>query len=281
MFGGAIFATDLPSWRPHLDVWIVLSAAFVGYLVLITRWAPVTGPERLSAVWSRRQQLACLAAFGLLWLGADWPIHDVAEERMYSVHMLQHLLFTQLAAPLLLLGTPGWFIVRFARRWSILPFLKGMNRFFPALLLHSTMVAVSHIPWWVETSLSNAWFHAFAHFWLFTAALLVWLPIASRASALPRLDPLPRIALIFLLGVMPTLPATWLAYAENPVYEGYAIRPKLWGWTAMDDQQMAALVMKTAAGAIGFLLIAVIFFRWAGGEERRSRTAKGLAWQDR
>ena len=34
---------------------------------------------------------------GVLWLGADWPIHDLAERYLYSMHMAQHLLFTLVA----------------------------------------------------------------------------------------------------------------------------------------------------------------------------------------
>ena len=35
-------------------------------------------------------------------------MHDLAEGYLYSVHMVQHLTLTMVAAPLLLLGTPAW-----------------------------------------------------------------------------------------------------------------------------------------------------------------------------
>ncbi|MGB2757361.1 MAG: cytochrome c oxidase assembly protein [Acidimicrobiia bacterium] len=276
-----LLASNLPPWNAHLDVWIVLSSVTVGYVALLTRWAPVADPAHLRLVWPRLQQFSCLAAVLVLWAGADWPVHDVAEGSMYSMHMVQHLLFTQIAAPLLLIGTPGWFLVRVLHRVRAMPVARSMTRFFPALLLHSFMVAVTHIPWFVDSSLKYGLFHFAAHVMLFVSALVVWLPILSTSRDLPRLNPLPRMMLIFLLGVMPTLPATWLAYADDPVYSRYTGLPKLWGWSALDDQQMAALIMKTAAGAIGFLLIAVIFFRWAGNEERRSRFTGAPAWQDR
>ena len=262
-------------------MWVVLSACGIGYVSLMTRWAPIGGPHDLRLVWPRLQQLSCLAAFVLLWIGADWPIHDTAEGSMYSMHMVQHFMFTQIAAPLLLIGTPGWFLTRLIRQLHIEHVMQRMIRFFPALVLHSFMVALSHVPWFIDASLKYGLFHFGAHVLLFGTALNVWLPVLSNSERLPRLNPLPRIVFIFLLGVMPTLPATWLAYADNPVYSRYADLPKLWGWTALDDQQMAALIMKTAAGATGFLLIAVIFFRWAGKEERRSRSEVRLAWQDR
>ena len=48
------------------------------------------------------------------WLASDWPVHDVAERSLYSVHMVQHLTFTSIAAPLLL-GTPAWLLALGAR----------------------------------------------------------------------------------------------------------------------------------------------------------------------
>ena len=44
----------------------------------------------------------------MLWLGADWPIHDLAERYLYIMHMTQHMLFTLVAAPLLIAGMPAW-----------------------------------------------------------------------------------------------------------------------------------------------------------------------------
>ncbi len=276
-----MLAASTPRWIPHLDVWVVLGGVAVLYFTALIRWAPIERPEHISQVWPRRQQLLCAVALFVLWAGSDWPIHDVAEQRMYSVHMVQHLLFTQIAPALLLLGTPGWFIRRLLTKARATHLVRYIARFFPALILHSLVVAVIHIPWVVNTALDVGWFHFVAHVVLFGTALLVWLPVVSTTSFIPRLSPLPRMLFVFLMGVMPTLPATWLGYADSPVYSGYAKRPKMWGWSALDDQQIAALIMKTAAGAIGFLLIAVIFFRWAGIEERRSRTEGLPAWQDR
>ena len=35
-------------------------------------------------------------------------MHDLAERYLYSAHMVQHLLFTLVAAPLLVTGIPAW-----------------------------------------------------------------------------------------------------------------------------------------------------------------------------
>ena len=44
----------------------------------------------------------------LLWVAADWPVHDIGEEYLYLVHMIQHTVLTLVMPPLLLLATPEW-----------------------------------------------------------------------------------------------------------------------------------------------------------------------------
>ena len=83
------------------------------------RARPGSGPGTLpaGAPVATRFQVTCfgLGAFAML-LAAEWPMHDLAEGYLYSVHMVQHLTLTMVAAPLLLLGTPGWLA-----RWLLRP----------------------------------------------------------------------------------------------------------------------------------------------------------------
>ena len=44
----------------------------------------------------------------LLWVAADWPVHDIGEQYLYFVHMIQHLLLTLVVPPVMLLATPEW-----------------------------------------------------------------------------------------------------------------------------------------------------------------------------
>ena len=44
----------------------------------------------------------------MIWLASDWPLHDLAENYLYSAHMVEHLLISLVAPPMLLLGIPDW-----------------------------------------------------------------------------------------------------------------------------------------------------------------------------
>jgi putative membrane protein len=57
--------------------------------------------------------------------------------------------------------------------------------------------------------------------------------------------------------------------------------PHLYGLSTLQDQQLAGLIMKIAAGLLLWMVIAVVFFRWAAEEERANTPRHGLAQLDR
>ena len=44
----------------------------------------------------------------VLWAASDWPVHDISEEYLYSVHMVQHMALSYFLPPLALMATPTW-----------------------------------------------------------------------------------------------------------------------------------------------------------------------------
>ena len=95
----------LPAWHVHPDVWLLFGSIVAVYLIAARRHLEVTGEET-----PRRKKVLFLTGMGVLWLGADWPVHDLAEGYLYLMHMTQHLLFTLVAAPLLIAGMPVWLL---------------------------------------------------------------------------------------------------------------------------------------------------------------------------
>src|SRR2546430_14011562 len=112
-------AVASPSWHAHVDVWLLVAALAASYAVVVFRVGPRhAAPGRPPVT---RLQVVCFA-LGVLavWVAADWPIHDIAERYNYSIHMVQHLVLSMVAAPLLLLGTPAWMLRLILRPPSLL-----------------------------------------------------------------------------------------------------------------------------------------------------------------
>src|SRR6185436_19444471 len=91
----------------------------------------------------------------------------------------------------------------------------------------------------------------------------------SPLPEIPRLAVPVRAVYLFLQSIVPTVPASFLTFGSAPLYKFYVGLPHLWGLTTLEDQQTAGLIMKLGAGMLLWMLIAVIFFRWAADEDRR------------
>jgi putative membrane protein len=255
-----------PSYAPHPDVWLLVAAIAAGYALAIRRLGPSLAPKGTPVV--TRFQLATFSAGVLaLWIASEWPIHDLGEGYLFSIHMVQHTVYSIIAAPLLLMGTPTW-LARWilSPRW-LLRTVRYLTRLIPATILFNLVVIVTHTPPVVNLSLHHGLVHFGVHTLIVVSSLLVWMPLLSPLPEVPRLQPLVRMLFLFLQTVVPTVPASFLTFGDHPLYHFYEHVPRLWGISALDDMRMAGLIMKILVGFSLWITIAIIFFRWYNAEE--------------
>ncbi len=260
----------LPAWHAHLDAWALIGTLVAAYLVALRR----NPAERAS----KGQVAAFLGGAGTLLLASDWPIHDIAEGYLYSVHMAQHLLMTLVAALLLVIGTPAWMARRLLRPRWLRTSVRCLARPVPGLIQFNVVLILSHWPVVVEGTVRYHPLHFVAHAVLLVSAILMWLPVASPLPEVPRLRAPMQMVYLFLQTIVPTVPASFLTFGTSPLYPIYGTFPRLWGVDVLTDQLMAGLIMKVAAGFYLWVIIGVIFFRWYASEERSGRDV--LLWDD-
>ncbi len=270
-------AAGFPHWHAHLDGWLLIGLVEVVYLVAL-RWERARRGPGADAPASRRQVAAFTAGVAVLWLASDWPVHDLAEGYLYSFHMIQHLLMTLVAAPLLLLGTPAWLARRILSPQWLLRIVKAVARPVPNLIQFNLVLVLSHWPLLVDATLRNHPLHFVAHAVLLVSALFMWLPVVSPLPEIRRLAPLAQMLYLFLQTIIPTIPASFLTLGRGLLYPIYGTFPRLWGTSALTDQQVAGLIMKIGAGSYLWAVIIVIFFRWYAREEAKPRDV--LLWDD-
>ncbi len=262
----------MPAWHPHPSVWLVLGGIWVAYLVAVRRHRTVAGelPDR------RRRTTLFSLGMACLWLGADWPVHDLAEGYLYSVHMTQHLLFTLVAPPLLIAGMPAWMWRDILRpRWLFLAF-RFLTRPIVALILFNGLLLFTHWPEVVEASVRSELTHFTLHVLLFGSAIVMWWPVMSPLVELPALTPPAQMMYLFAQSLAPTIPASFLTFGRTLLYPVYGTFPRIWGISALNDQLIAGLLMKLVGGFILWGFVATIFFRWHAREERDGWDALAL-----
>ena len=247
-------------WRfqPHPEVWLLVAFVFGAYIYA----ARVIGPVVVKAgpVITTKQRNAFIAAILMLWLASDWPVHDVAEEYLYSVHMFQHMVLSYFMPPLVLLAIPKWLfesVFGHGRARRVISFLAK-----PVIagVAFNLIVMITHIPDVVNRSVSNAPMHYGLHVALVLTALLVWMPICGPDRQL-HLQSGGKMIYLFLMSVVPTVPAGWLTFAEGVVYKHYDIAIRVWGVSVTTDQQVAGAIMKVGGSFFIWAIIVFIFFK--------------------
>jgi putative membrane protein len=196
----------------------------------------------------------------LLWMASDWPVHDISEEYLYSMHMFQHMLYSYFMPPLMLIATPVWLydlIFSGARARKVVNF---MTKPVVAGLLFNCVIMVTHIPQMVNRSVSNGPLHYSLHVLVVTSALLMWSPICGPDRS-RHLGYGGKMIYLFLMSVVPTVPAAWLTFADGAVYKHYDIAVRVWGLSVTTDQQLAGAIMKTGGSIYLWTIVVVIFFR--------------------
>jgi putative membrane protein len=266
-------------WRfvPHPEVWVLV----VGLAVLYVYAARVIGPKAVPAgtpAVTAAQRRWFVLGLVLLWVAADWPVHDIGEQYLYFVHMAQHIVLTLVVPPVMLLATPEWLARLVVGRGRVDAIVHKLARPIPAGIAFNGLALLSHWQVVVNGASSNGLFHYGMHTALVTTAVLFWIPVCGPFPEL-RISPPAQMIYLFVASIVPTVPGAWLTFANGAVYSAYDIPDRLWGLSVTSDQQIAGLLMKLGAGSYLWLLITIIFFRWASNQEAlRNEPAAALTF---
>jgi putative membrane protein len=208
-----------------------------------------------------------VAGIATLWLASDWPLHDLGEEYLFSLHMTQHLLLTYVMPVFFLLATPPW-LARLVvpEGSSSYRVLRRLSHPLVAGLLFNGMVVFTHWPALVNEAVANGFLHYLVHVMVVATAVLMWMPVFGPFEEW-RISSPAACAYLFAMSLLPTVPASWLIFADGSVYDAYDTPFRLWDISVTSDQQTAGVVMKLIGGSYLWAFIAVIFLRWAYGQQ--------------
>ena len=220
--------------EPSVSLSIVATAALYlrGWSVLRLRL-----PDRFDA----RRALVFVGGLSIIVFALSAPFEALTQQSL-SAHMVQHLVLTVVAAPMLWLGAPTAPVFVGLPRPVRRTLLAVTRSRFAGWLLHPGVgwvaFAVSfwvwHVPALYDLALeSDAWHHL-EHACFFVSALLFWRPVVLAWPARiswPRWTMIPYLA----LAMLQSLPlAAILTFSDRVLYAGYA---------SIDDQARAGVIM--------------------------------------
>ena len=197
---------------------------------------------------------------------------DAAGDATLSAHMVQHLILTNIAAPLLLLGAPVLLAVAStptatARRLvrvlqsSIVRVLASPLVAWPAFII--ALWAIHFTPFF-EAALESEPLHALEHALFLGTALWFWAPVIVIGPSPRREGPIGFPSrLLYLLIAMPAEAFLGFAIfgARHVLYAHYRS-------AGLADQQVAGEIMWIGSGVTMFVAFMLVGFVWAQREQR-------------
>ena len=260
-------------WTAHPEVWLLVAGA----LSLAWFASRVVQPKAVAAGFdpiTRNQKIWFGLGIVLIWGASDWPVHDVAENHLYSVHMAQHLLLSMMIPACFVLATPRWlFDILIPEGSALRRNVQRLSKPIVAGIIFNALTMWLHWSRVVQWSADSGAVHFAFHLMVFSSGLLMWMPVIGPVSEW-RLAPLGQCIYLFMMSIVPTVPGGWLVFAQGVVYRHYDTPERLWNIDVLTDQQAAGLIMKLAGGFFLWAVIVTIFSKWARQEGEADRIAR-------
>jgi putative membrane protein len=245
-------------------------------------WSTVTGLLALWALYlwrasvhakrtpsetpSALQHVYFAAGLIVLFGSLNGPVHDISDYYLFTGHMVQHLVLTFVAPPLLLLGTPGWMLRPALAVPAVATFARFVTAPRVAFALFNLVLAVWHLPPMYNSAMYYHEVHIVQHLMFLVTATISWWPLLSPMPELPRLSYPGQMLYSFLMTLPMTIVSVFIVYADHVLYPAYASAPRLWGLSPLEDQRLGGLIMWIPGGLFFYLLTSIIFFKWSSSQ---------------
>ena len=159
---------------------VIIGVLALGALYVVTGW----GMGRRVVP---RQAAAFAGGLVTILVALNGPVDGLADARLFSAHMAQHLLLAQVMPPLLLLGLPDWMLRPLVHLPAVRPLARRLTHPLVAFILYNALLIVIHVPAVFELMVRDEGAHIALHLLLMAAGILTWWPLLSPLPELPRL----------------------------------------------------------------------------------------------
>lgn len=269
------FVGALTWWSSEPLPWLVGAVALLGYLAAVRR-VNRDRPRVPVPAWRVAAWLGGVAAILVALVSAI----DLYAEDFLSIHMVQHLLLSMVAPPLLALGAPITVLLRVAspdvRRRLILPVLH--SRVVRVLasplvawpLFTATMFATHFSPLY-DAALDDPGIHVAEHLVFLVTGVLFWSPVVAADPIPHRLGYPARVAYVILQMPVNAAVGLMIYFAPTVLYAHYATLVRTWGPSARVDQQVGGALMWGLGDVILLATVPLLVAAWMRADARKTR----------
>lgn len=227
---------------------------------------PAPIPAEVWGQWNLDPVILAPLAIGAVWLGFSRSLDAKARmvgglalavlavafvspicalsSALFAARTVHHILLVCIAAPLI-----AWALPRIS--WP------GFGTVMIAAVLQAVVLWFWHAPVLYEAALSNHFVYALMELTLLGASLLFWVGVRAAPAPTAALGLVLTMVQMGMLGAL-------LVFAGMPIYGPHLATTDAWGLTALEDQQLAGLIMWAPAAGIYLVAALVQVARWIG-----------------
>ncbi len=210
---------------------------------------------------------------------------DSLSEKLFWVHMTQHVLLLTVAAPLIALGAP-W-----SSMWRPLPLgprrsvaraitrspgcapLRALGHLLArpraAWIAFSANLVLWHIPAIYARAIGDGPIHDLEHTAFLLLGVLLWAQVIDSPPLRARLGAVGRVVYMVGSSVVSWVLSLVIIFASAPLYAHYAdLAHRPGGLSALADQQIAGGVMLVPGSIAASLYVFIQLYRWIARDER-------------
>ncbi len=252
------------SWtfEPSVLVGMLALALAYGYA-----WSAARAPGAPHPPGYGRLALFCA---GLLTIAVSLisPV-DTLARYLLVMHMTQHVLLLDIAPILLILSLTKGILRPVARQVKTLEKRAGFLAT-PAFAVIAYVGAMWfwHIPAVYDYALRYNNIHILEHLSFSAAGTLYWWHVISPIRSPMRFGGMGPVAYMVTTKLLVGMLGVGLAFSPTVFYHWYAHQPHWWGLTAVEDQNLAGLVMALEQSIVMGIALAYLFVRMLSESER-------------
>ncbi len=267
-----------------LTAWNWQPSIILGTIAIICLYLYGVGPLRvkyhLADEVKTSQVVAFLLGVNVIFWTLFSPLDKLADDYLFSAHMVLHLLLSFAGAPLMVLGIPGWLIAPLLRNRVIL----RIGQFFTMPVLTGVLFNANlwfwHAPPIYNAMIVNLPLHIVSHLLFITTGVLFWWPVLSpMEEGLPPLSIGKKMAYLFFSDMPMVLLGAGLTFVP-PLYERYINAPHIWGLSPETDQQLAGLLMWIPGSIFFIVIVSILFIQWMQAQDAKQRAEEAALYDD-
>jgi len=262
----------LTTWDPDLSVIIGCAALAAAYAIAGRRDFSRAGYFLLGDL--------------IMLLALISPLDVLADDYLFSAHMLQHMLLILATPPLLILGLPREFSAAVVRVRALAAIERALRNPAVAWTLGMAALWTWHLPRLYDATLASEPLHIFEHLMFLVTATIFWWPILAPLEA-SRISHGAAFAYLGAAMLATTILGILITFAPAGAYTAYlhpddrlqilgALR-ETWGLTTQTDQELGGLLMWVPGGLVYLGAIMAVLARWYRAPQPEHFTSAGVS----